>query len=353
MPFEGEKFEEPPTPPSEEEKEEKIEEAEEKPEEVELEKEEEMKKFEMGAMEVEKVKMGIDREWSKEREQELNELKERNKERFEKLNFDLENLELYVGDIYPNKGECKSFFEIIIIDKPILFDPEIGKDCVASHEISHYLINQKLPQEFFNRHPGLREKKRDLFKAWVDKKERLPPLMRDEFIEKIKDEYWIGTREESTSDNAIGILEKFVEDFQKFKPKSIKPEFFEKLVQFGIEEKFLLNFNRGEPFKNEEEYERQAIMVLGQLGELLSRKVAETEAEKYNISWLQREFIEEGASNYLAAKLLDIPLDKFPYEKVDGISIARDWDRKLEGKIEPLIEAIKKGGSSFVELYKA
>jgi hypothetical protein len=340
MPFKEEKFEE--IRQTEEEKKEIEERAE-----VEVEKE-----IETEIMEIEKVKMGIDRELSKEKEQEINELKERNKERFEKLNFDLENLELYIGDIYPMKGECKSFFEIAIIDKHILFSSEDQKNFIVSHEIGHYLINQKLPQEFFKRHPELREKKRNLFKNWLDKRERIPPLMEDEFIEKIKNKYWIGKKEELTVDRATEILEKFTEDFQRFKPESVKSELFEKLSRYSMGETFLLNFKKEKPFKNEGEYEKQAIIVLGQLGELLTKKVNETEAEKYNIGLLERKFIEEGASNYLAAKLLDIPLDKFPYRGIDGVEVAQELDRKLKGKIEPLVKIIKEN-KSLVEFYKA
>lgn len=346
MPFE--EFEKPPIPPAEEEEkeEDKAEEKEEvSKEEIE---ETELKEFEPGFERSPKeIKMSIDREWSRGQEQELNELKERNRERFEKLNFDIENLDLYVGDIHPNKGKCEAFSELIIIDKSILFDSKKDKDCAICHEISHYLINQKLPQEFFNRHPELRKKKQDLFKDWISKEKEFPPLMESDFMKRLETRYAI--QEETTLDEARQILETFVEDFRKFKPKSTNLEIVKKMIKFGVEEEMM--FDKKESFATAEEYERQAMLVLLQLGDSLSRKVGDSEARRQNINPLESHFIEEGACHYLAAKLLDISLDRYPYVKGGEISVARDWDRKLSGEIEPLIEAIKKG--DFLKLYKS
>jgi hypothetical protein len=175
--------------------------------------------------------------------------------------------------------------------------------------------------------------------------------MGEELLEKLVNGYIVKDTEEVTLDKAIEVLENFTKDFQGFKPDSTDSSYFEEAAKAGLADMPIF-FGKREPYKSEDEYESQAIAVLLQVGENLLKKIHRGKERKYDLDYIESHHIEEGACNYLAAKLLDIPLDKIPFNDVDGLTTSKEWEKKMGGETKPLIDAIKRGDISFLQLYR-
>jgi len=275
----------------------------------------------------------------------------RNKKRFSELGFNLDNLDFYKKDLHSGYGLAEPFAEVINIDESVLSSSDARvKDFIISHEIVHYLISQKLPRDFFEKHPELTDKKRKLIEKRKAEDIGLPPLMKEDFLKKLIFEYAGGNDELITHSKALEVLEKFTRDFQGFKPMSTNYDYFKRAAELALNVPIFLG--RTEPYKSEDEYESQAVTVLLQLGEKLLKEIQIADEQKCGFKSKEGHFIEEGACNYLAAKLLGVPLDEIPFKNIDGLATSKIWERKLNGDTSRLVESIKKGDSSFLRLYK-
>ena len=278
-----------------------------------------------------------------------------NKNRFKDLGFDVENINFYVGPLAPKFGKTFAFSEMIVVDKSVFQKDVPMQDFIACHEMVHALYSQRLFSKFFDSYPELQEDMRFLVDQWLILGKEPPSELEPDFIEKLGRDYGGKLSQKMGTgidlDESIAALNKFIQDTQEFKPLSTNPEIFEEYKRFGALGDGVL-LGRENPFSSEKEYEDQATATLFQLGEFLVKEIEKNEAKKYGITTDSKQDIEEGACNYLAMKLLNLSSEDIQrsYGKIDGIFDAQEFDRKLGGKIEPMVEAIRNG--KLLELYQ-